>query len=90
MNSACRSIDLMTNVVAPVAVGQMLYFLSHNITAAALATWNVVSFVIELVLLWSIYRENPNLAIKIPENSKKELGPGLLEFVFSNQNQQVK
>jgi len=78
MNSACRSIDLTTNVVAPVAVGQMLYFLSQIITAAILAAWNVVSFMIEILLLWEIYQENPNLSIKVVEHSKKDIAQGSL------------
>jgi len=71
MNSACRSIDLMTNVIAPVVVGQMLYFLSQIITAIALATWNVVSFAVEIFLLWKIYEEYPNLAVKAGKDMAK-------------------
>ena len=62
MNSTCRSIDLATNIIAPIAVGQVMYFLSHIIAAIAIASWNIVSFFIEFFLLWNIYQEFPKLA----------------------------
>jgi len=65
MNSVCRSINLASNIIAPIAVGQILYFLSEVIAATSIAGWNVVSFVVEILLLWSIYRENPKLSVKV-------------------------
>ena len=67
MNSVCRSINLASNIIAPIAVGQILYLLSQIIAAAIIAAWNVVSFAIEILLLWSIYRENPKLSVKLTE-----------------------
>lgn len=64
MNSTCRSIDLAINMIAPIAVGQVMYFLSHIIAATTIAAWNVISFFVELILLWRIYVEYPNLGIK--------------------------
>lgn len=73
MNSACRTIDLATNIIAPTAVGQMMYFLSHTVTAMVIVAWNVVTFVIEITLLWLIYRENPKLSVKQMESTKKDV-----------------
>lgn len=74
MNSTCRSIDLATNIIAPIAVGQVMYFLSHIIAAMAIASWNVISFFIEYILLWKIYKDFPRLAVKEP-NDKDQTPP---------------
>lgn len=64
MNSTCRSIDLATNIIAPIAVGQVMYFVSHIMAAVIIAAWNVVSFFVESFLLWRIYKKFPKLAQK--------------------------
>ena len=64
MNSTCRSIDLAVNILAPIAVGQIMYFISHMAAGVVIATWNVVSFFIEYFLLWKIYKEFPSLAVR--------------------------
>lgn len=64
INSTCRSIDLTTNMIAPIAVGQVMYFVSHIVAATTIASWNVLSFFIECFLLWRIYLEFPSLAVK--------------------------
>lgn len=71
MNSTCRSIDLATNIIAPIAVGQVMYFLSHLIAAVVIATWNIISFFLEYILLWKIYLEFPKLAIKKTKQKKQ-------------------
>ncbi|XP_046645830.1 solute carrier family 40 member 1-like [Daphnia pulicaria] len=86
MNSTCRSIDLATNMIAPIAVGQVMYFLSHIVAAVTIASWNVLSFFIEYFLWWRIYKEFPNLAVKtstsekqplqVLESGEKDLKPG--------------
>ncbi len=73
MNSTCRSIDLATNMIAPIAVGQVMYFLSHIVAAVTIASWNVLSFFIECFLLWRIYKEFPNLAVKNSTSEKQPL-----------------
>ena len=73
MNSTCRSIDLATNMIAPIAVGQVMYFLSHIAAAVTIASWNVLSFFIECFLLWRIYKEFPNLAVKTVVTEKQPL-----------------
>ena len=89
MNAACRTIDLATNIVAPIAVGQMMYFLSHIVTATIIVAWNVLTLIIEVVLLYHIYLENPKLSIKQFECKKNDtLLPGLVikEIVFNFQS----
>lgn len=71
MNSTCRSIDLATNMIAPIAVGQVMYFLSHIAAAVAIASWNAVSFLVEYILLWKIYQQYPNLADKKAVDKRK-------------------
>ena len=75
MNSICRSIDLATNMIAPIAVGQVMYFVSHIVAAVTIAGWNVASFFIEYLLLWRIYKEFPKLAVKAqsPTSEKQAL-----------------
>lgn len=72
MNSTCRSIDLAINMIAPIAVGQVMYFVSHIVAAGVIASWNVVSFLIEYFLLWRIYKEYSNLAVKENKKVKEE------------------
>jgi iron-regulated transporter 1 len=55
---------LAVNIVAPIAVGQVMYFLSHIVAAVIIAAWNVVSFFVEFLVLRDIYNDNPQLAIK--------------------------
>jgi iron-regulated transporter 1 len=80
MNSTCRSIDLATNMIAPIAVGQVMYFLSHFVAAVTIASWNVLSFFIECFLLWRIYKEFPNLAVKTSACEKQPL-QGILVYL---------
>nr|CAH0102250.1 unnamed protein product [Daphnia galeata] len=85
MNSTCRSIDLATNMIAPIAVGQVMYFLSHIAVAVTIASWNVLSFFIECFLLWRIYKEFPNLALKTEVTEKQPLK--VLELVLKDAEQ---
>ena len=64
MNSTRRSIDLATNVLAPIVVGQIMYFISHMVAAMVIAGWNFVSFFLEFYLLRKIFEEYPDLASK--------------------------
>lgn len=51
-------------MIAPIAVGQVMYFVSHIVAATTIASWNVLSFFIECFFLWRIYLEFPSLAVK--------------------------
>lgn len=72
MNSTCRSIDLAINMIAPIAVGQVMYFVSHIVAASTIASWNVASFFIEYFILWKIYSQFPNLAVKDNHPTKEQ------------------
>ena len=62
MNSAFRTIDLGTFILAPVLVGQLMTFLSPVAAAAFMAGWNVLSLAAEYSLLRRVYRCVPQLA----------------------------
>lgn len=74
MNSTCRSIDLATNIIAPIVVGQVMYFVSHIMAAVIIAGWNVVSYFVESFLLWRIYNKFSKLALKERASAKDEAG----------------
>ena len=70
MNSVFRSIDLLTNILAPIAVGQIMAYISPVASAVFICLWNVVSVMIEYGLLWVIFRDLPALGDKvIPEDA---------------------
>ena len=62
MNSAFRTIDLGTYILAPVLVGQLMTFLSPVAAAAFMAGWNIISLAVEYTLLRRVYRSVPQLA----------------------------
>lgn len=81
INAQCRSIDLITNIVAPMFAGAVMSFANLStrfngiiISAIILATWNIISYFIESSLLISIYNSIPTLEKEQPildEASKK-------------------
>ena len=75
MNSTCRSIDLATNIIAPLAMGQIIYFISHFAAAMIIASWNVIFFVVELFLLRKTHNQHPKLAVKVPLKRAKKQEP---------------
>lgn len=62
MNSVFRSVDLVTLILSPLLVGQLITFISGRMTAMFIAAWNVVSMLIECFLLRSIYHSVPQLS----------------------------
>lgn len=68
---------MAVNIIAPIAVGQVMYFLSHIVAAVLIAAWNVVSFFVEYLVLRDIYNENPQLAVKQNVNEPPENDDGL-------------
>ncbi|KAJ9575057.1 hypothetical protein L9F63_007792 [Diploptera punctata] len=64
VNSVFRSIDLTTQIVAPLIVGIVQDEISKLASAIMIAVWNIVSMCIEYYLLWLIYKENANLSTK--------------------------
>lgn len=76
-NSRLRQVDLFTEVTSPVIAG-LLLLLNEPLLLGfyIIATWNVLSFLPELALLRSIFRERPDLVEKkvaAPEQTKKSI-----------------
>jgi len=71
-----RSIDLTTNVLAPVVVGQILTFASPFAGTVFIGTWNILSLVIEYYLLNLIYANVPELSQKeVPVDAVEDVRP---------------
>ncbi|NP_001125633.1 solute carrier family 40 member 1 [Pongo abelii] len=64
MNATIRRIDQLTNILAPMAVGQIMTFGSPVIGCGFISGWNLVSMCVEYVLLWKVYQKTPALAVK--------------------------
>ncbi|XP_036279094.1 solute carrier family 40 member 1 [Pipistrellus kuhlii] len=64
MNATVRRIDQLTNILAPMAVGQIMTFGSAVIGCGFISGWNLVSMCVEYFLLWKVYQETPALAVK--------------------------
>ncbi|XP_063964542.1 solute carrier family 40 protein member 1-like [Lytechinus pictus] len=63
MNANMRRIDLISNILAPIAVGAIMTS-SMLVGGIFVASWNAVSMVIEYWNLWRVYRNVPELAFK--------------------------
>ncbi|XP_076011986.1 solute carrier family 40 member 1 [Genypterus blacodes] len=64
MNATVRIIDQLTNILAPLLVGQIMTFASHFIGCGFISGWNLCSMCFEYVLLWKVYQKTPALAVK--------------------------
>ncbi|XP_055967872.1 solute carrier family 40 member 1 isoform X2 [Sorex fumeus] len=64
MNATIRRIDQLTNILAPMAVGQIMTFGSPVIGCGFISGWNLVSMCVEYFLLWKVYQKTPALAMK--------------------------
>lgn len=64
MNATVRIIDQLTNILAPMLVGQIMAFGSHFIGCGFISGWNLFSMCLEYCLLWKVYQKTPALAIK--------------------------
>ncbi|XP_030066148.1 solute carrier family 40 member 1 [Microcaecilia unicolor] len=77
MNATVRRIDQLTNILAPMAVGQIMTFGSPVIGCGFIAGWNLLSMCVEYLLLWKVYQKTPALAFKagqkVEEQELKEL-----------------
>ncbi|XP_006878825.1 PREDICTED: solute carrier family 40 member 1 [Elephantulus edwardii] len=77
MNATIRRIDQLTNVLAPMAVGQIMTFGSPVIGCGFISGWNLVSMCVEYFLLWKVYQKTPALAVKaalkVEETELKQL-----------------
>ncbi|XP_052766066.1 solute carrier family 40 member 1-like [Mya arenaria] len=89
-----KSIDLITNIVAPIATGQIMTFASTEIGALFIGGWNLVSVVVEYWLLWKVYSVVPALRAQkdfcdkavekeeVKENKCSRCASGMLEGVL--------
>ncbi|XP_027627372.1 solute carrier family 40 member 1 isoform X2 [Tupaia chinensis] len=77
MNATIRRIDQLTNILAPMAVGQIMTFGSPVIGCGFISAWNLVSMCVEYFLLWKVYQKTPALAVKtalkVEESELKQL-----------------
>ncbi|XP_007888189.1 solute carrier family 40 member 1-like [Callorhinchus milii] len=64
MNANLRQIDLLSKLLSPMAVGQIMTFSSSEIGCAFIAGWNLFSMCFEYLLLQKVYKITPALAIK--------------------------
>ncbi|KAM8933981.1 ferroportin-like [Pelodytes ibericus] len=87
MNATVRRIDQLTNILAPMAVGQIMTFGSPVIGCGFIAGWNVVSMCVEYLLLWKVYQKTPALAIKAgKKEDDQELKQLNIEVIGTNTN----
>ena len=77
INSFVRAIDWFTKGFGPVAVGQMFFDLEQLVVAAIIGLWNIVSFSLELFILWRLYKSYPKLAVKVLPNEKDHASSGM-------------
>ncbi|XP_047629008.1 solute carrier family 40 member 1 [Phacochoerus africanus] len=74
MNATIRRIDQLTNILAPMAVGQIMTYGSAVIGCGFISGWNLVSMCVEYFLLWKVYQKTPALAVKaVPKVEETEL-----------------
>lgn len=61
MNSVLRTVDLSTEVMAPVMVGAVMTSFGLMVGGIVIAAWNVCSLVVEYSLLHHLFYSNPHL-----------------------------
>ncbi|XP_017296297.1 solute carrier family 40 member 1 [Kryptolebias marmoratus] len=71
MNATVRIIDQLTNILAPMLVGQIMAFGSHFIGCGFIAGWNLCSMCVEYTLLWKVYQKTPALAVKAGQKEQQ-------------------
>lgn len=64
MNATVRIIDQLTNILAPMLVGQIMAFGSHFMGCGFISGWNLCSMCLEYFILWKVYQKTPALTIK--------------------------
>lgn len=66
MNATMRRIDQVINILAPLAVGQVMTLASNVVGCGFILGWNLVSLIVEFVFLSRVYRIVPALSVKLP------------------------
>ncbi|KAM3917053.1 ferroportin [Leptodactylus fuscus] len=91
MNATVRRIDQLTNILAPLAVGQIMTFGSPVIGCGFIAGWNLLSMCLEYLLLWKVYQKTPALAIKsCKKDDEQELKQLNIKVIDANSNNNEK
>lgn len=72
MNATVRIIDQLTNILAPMLVGQIMSFGSHFIGCGFISGWNLCSMCVEYALLWKVYQKTPALAVKAGQKEEQQ------------------
>ncbi|XP_053554577.1 solute carrier family 40 member 1 [Bombina bombina] len=91
MNATVRRIDQLTNILAPMAVGQIMTFGSPVIGCGFIAGWNLVSMGVEYLLLWKVYQKTPALAMKyIKKDDDQELKQLNIQVIDTSSNNNEK
>ncbi|XP_006807681.1 solute carrier family 40 member 1 [Neolamprologus brichardi] len=72
MNATVRIIDQLTNILAPMLVGQIMAFGSHFVGCGFISGWNLCSMCVEYALLWKVYQKTPALAVKAGQKEQQQ------------------
>uniref|UniRef100_A0A8C2XTC3 Solute carrier family 40 member n=1 Tax=Cyclopterus lumpus TaxID=8103 RepID=A0A8C2XTC3_CYCLU len=72
MNATVRIIDQLTNILAPMLVGQIMAFGSPFIGCGFISGWNLCSMCVEYALLWKVYQKTPALASKAGQKEQQQ------------------
>ncbi|TKS81939.1 Solute carrier family 40 member 1 CAR1 [Collichthys lucidus] len=72
MNATMRRIDQVTNILAPLAVGQVMTLASNVVGCGFILGWNLVSLIVEFFFLSRVYRIVPALSIKPPAEDEEQ------------------
>ncbi|KAI4876277.1 hypothetical protein NFI96_021644 [Prochilodus magdalenae] len=71
MNATMRRIDQVTNILAPLAVGQVMTLASNVVGCGFILGWNLVSLIVEFIFLSRVYRIVPALSVKPPPTEEE-------------------
>ncbi|XP_072535200.1 ferroportin [Salminus brasiliensis] len=71
MNATMRRIDQVTNILAPLAVGQVMTLASNVVGCGFILGWNLVSLIVEFIFLSRVYRIVPALSVKPPATEEE-------------------
>ncbi|XP_067843645.1 ferroportin-like isoform X4 [Heptranchias perlo] len=72
MNATLRQIDLLSKLLSPMAVGQIMTFSSSVVGCGVIAGWNLFSMCFEYLLLKKVYKMTPALAKKGDKQTKQQ------------------
>lgn len=73
MNATMRRIDQVTNILAPLAVGQVMTLASNVVGCGFILGWNLVSLIVEFFFLSRVYRIVPALSVKPPVEEEEQV-----------------